>query len=319
MKKKLLILFLALCALCLFACGGGGLPDGEFKISGTFRTGHETAKAMDGDVSTGWICRKKANETTFQELKIDFGRSTSFQTVRLDDTFAEGYTNKPPEFLQAPAIYNRGDVSSLQRGTTPANVINGSADGQSWISSAIPTEDAPQWIYLSLQEPVDALKLELNNQMNNSIPRHFALYTSETALASGASVSDPSNYALLCEMTENEENVVTIEPEAETRITDVLLVIYSQVNEGEPCEASLDELLFYGSAEGYTETHQPVHFLMMYSQDDISYEVFLEVNGNADTVYETTLDRMITCRFVKYLIFEENNNNYPSIGELSFT
>ena len=320
MKKIFVFVMLVVLALST-ACGEPSLPEGELTLTaGTFRTGYPADYAMDGNTETGWICRKKASDANFQILTVDFGKAMTFQTVTLDDSFADGYTNTPPEDIQKQVVYNRGNVSSLEPGSSPANVISGSADGQSWISAEVPTEDAPQWLYISLREPVSTLRLVLNNQMNNSVPTAFRLYVSSSALGRDPEIyTDPNNYTLLKEETENENNVIEYVLDEETVISDLLLIITSQTNEGEPCVASLDEILFYESAEGYTETHQPVRFTMMYSMDGGSYEVFLEETANYSPVYQKTLDQAITCRFVRYLVFEEYNRNYPSIGELSFT
>lgn len=320
MKNKIVWLVMFCCLLGLCACGSSELPEGEFTVTATFRTGYPAENAMDQDVSTGWICRKKASDTNFQVLTVDFGKTVTFQTVTLDDSFAEGYTNTPPDYVQKQVVYNRGNVSSLQSGTNPANVINGSADGQSWISAEIPTEEAPQWLYLSLSAPLATLKLTLNNQMNNSVPVAFRLYTAPQALGRDPEVyTDPGNYTLLAEESQNTENILEYELEQETVIQDLLLVITRQTNEGEACVASMDEIFFFESAEGYVETHQPVRFTMMSSMDGVNFEVFLEENSNYNAVYTKELEQPITCRFVRYLVFEEYNRNYPSIGELSFS
>jgi hypothetical protein len=107
------------------------------------KTGFEAIACIDGDLTTGWVGAKKASESSFQYLTVDFGLTKNFTTITLDDTFNGGYTNKKPEDVRLTASYNAGDASSLASGSGLSNVLNGSADGQSWKSETIPTASGP--------------------------------------------------------------------------------------------------------------------------------------------------------------------------------
>ena len=324
MKKFVLALAL-LPAFVLGACGDKGLPEGELKVTATYRKEHVAERAMDNDITTGWVGKKKANDRNGpQVVNIDLGKETTFSSIKIDDTFAAGVTNKAPDYLKTSVTYNRGDCTSLKAGTSVANVVNGAADGQSWKSSAIPTTENSQDIYLSLQEPVEVLKLELNNEMNNTVSKNFAVYYSAEAL--GRNQYDVfDNYTLLFEKTDNTEMNVEYIPSQGVTIGSLWIKYYEQTNEQGACEASLDEIVFYGSAEGYTEDHFPTHFILMVSNNGKTYDTFYEERANVSGVWEKTIAEMtdgekesVKYRFIKYLVYEESNNNYPSIGEISF-
>ena len=86
-----------------------------------------------------------------------------------------------------------------------------------------------------------------------------------------------------------------------------------------PLSASLDEFLIYGETpEFYFEEHQPIKFSFLGSNDGKTFDVIVEVGGNYSSVWTYNLKSAVSYRYIRYIVFEENNNNNPSIGESKF-
>lgn len=325
MMKRCIGVFLAIaCAFGLAACkdkGVGENPTGELRFSAkNTKDGYDPSAVMDGSLTTGWICSKKATESNFQVFDIDFGEVKTFTTITLDDSMTAGYTNRKPEYIAQTATYQNGNASSVGEGTLAA-VVSGAADGQSWKSDAIPTAEAPQWIWLSLANDVDVKKIELNNEMNNSVLVSYEVYYSAEAhdRRNEAEYTDVESYVLLDKKTDNAENIIEIESEESIRVRDLFIKVFSQQNEGVDVVASLDEVLLYGETpDDYFENHQPEKFTIMGSVTGTEFDILVEVNGNYDTVWTYTLAEAVSYRYIRYVVFAEYNNNYPSIGEISF-
>ena len=66
------------------------------------------------------------------------------------------------------------------------------------------------------------------------------------------------------------------------------------------------------------EEHQPVQFTFMGSNDGKTFDIITEVSGNYETVWQYVSSVELTYRYIRYIVFSEYNNNYPSIGELKF-
>lgn len=311
--------------IVLTGCGTSA-PSSESTIDKTTvsalntKAGFDPQAIVDGDLTTGWVGGKKASESSFQYLTVDFGKEKTFSSLTLDDTFTGGYTNKKPDYVSESVSYNAGDASSLAAGSGLSNVLNGSADGQSWKSEAIPTASAPEWIWLSLASPVAVTKLELNNEMNNSVSTSFELYASKSAHnRREKTYTDTTTYDLLKKEESNTNNVYSFTLEQSTTISDLLLKIYHQENEGAAVVASLDEILFYGPTPAdYHEDHEPIKFAFMGSNDGKSFDMMKEVGGNYESRWSFTNPTAWNYRYVRYVVFEEANNNYPSLGELIF-
>ena len=326
MKKIISVLLTVACLVGVTACkkDKGAVstpPKGELTFTAAnTKSGFEPSAVMDGDVNVGWVGSKRATESNFQIFDIDFGDTKSFSTITLDDSFSAGYTNRRPDYVAKTVAYGDGNALSVGDGTV-AGVLSGAADGLSWMSDAIPTEETPQWIWISFSEPVSVKKLELNNEMNNSVSVSYELYYSSEAHNSNEEhYTDITTYTLLDSSTDNEENIIEIELEEAITIRDLFFVVYSQQNEGVDVVASLDEFLVYGETpEDYYESHQPVKFSFLGSNDGKTYDVIVEEGGNYSDVWSYTLASSVSYRYIRYIVFAENNNNYPSIGELSFT
>lgn len=325
MKKIISLFLIFICSLSVVACGNkkeSQPPKGELTFTANnTKKGFNPSAIMDGNVNEGWVGSKKATESSFQVFDIDFGEAKKFTTITIDDTFVDGYTNRKPDFVKKEAVYQNGNASSVGDGTL-AGVLSGSADGQSWKSESIPTNENVQWIWLSLSETVDVKKLELNNEMNNSVVVSYEIYYSSTAhnRRDEEEYTNPENYALLDKNTNNEENIIEINLEDVIQVRDLFIKIYSQENEGEAVIASLDEILFYGETpDDYYEYHQPEKFTLMGSTNGKTYEIITEVNGNYEQIWTCTLDKAVTYRYIRYVVFAEYNNNYPSIGEITFS
>lgn len=322
MKKKICLLLVAVVACFFCACGGGEQPKGEptFTANHT-KDGYSASAVMDGNTEIGWVGGKKATESNFQVFNIDFGEQRTFSKITLDDSFADGYTNRPPEYIKKTVVYGEGNASSVGSGSTLVNVLSGGADGLSWTSEEIPSKENAQWIWISLSEQAEIKKIVLNNEMNNSVPVSYELYYSENAhnRRKPEKYTDVSTYTLMQKKTDNEENVVEIESEEAIVVRDVFLKIYSQQNEGTEVIASLDEILFYGETPAdYHEEHQPEKFTLMGSTDGKMFEVIVEVAGNYDAVWTYRSEKKLSYRYIRYIVFAEYNNNYPSIGEMTF-
>ena len=323
--KKFISVFLAFtCALGLAACkdkGTGEPPAGELSFSANnTKDGYNPSAVMDGSLTTGWIGSKKATESNFQVLDIDFGEVKTFTTITLDDSMSAGYTNRKPDYIPQTATYQNGNASSVGDGTLAA-VVSGAADGQSWKSDAIPTADAPQWIWLSLASDVGVKKIELNNEMNNSVPVSYEVYYSTEAhnRRNEEEYTNVESYILLDKKTDNEENIIEIELDEEVQVRDLFIKVFNQKNEDVDVVASLDEILLYGETpDDYFENHQPEKFTIIGSVTGTEFDVLVEVNGNYDTVWTHTLAEAVSYRYIRYIVFAEYNNNYPSIGEISF-
>lgn len=324
MKKWISVLLALTCAFGLTACkdkGAGEIPAGELKFSANnTKNGYNPAAVMDGSLTTGWVGSKKATESNFQVFDIDFGVMKTFTKITLDDSMAAGYTNRKPDYLPQTATYQNGNASSVGDGTLAA-VVSGAADGQSWKSDTIPTVDAPQWIWLSLASAVDVKKIELNNEMNNSVSISYEVYYSAEAhnRRNEEEYTNVASYVLLDKKTDNEENIIEIELDESIQVRDLFIKVFNQQNEGVDVVASLDEVLLYGETpDDYFENHQPEKFTIMGSVTGTEFDVLSEVNGNYDTVWTYTLSEAVSYRYIRYVIFAEYNNNYPSIGEISF-
>lgn len=324
MRKLTCALLISLCLLSTVSCGKkqeSQLSKGELSFSAVnTKSGFEPSSVMDDDLTVGWIGSKKATESNFQVFDIDFGEVKTFSSITLDDSFLGGYTNKKPDYVGKTVVYNNGNASSVGDGTL-AGVLSGGADGQSWKSEVIPTAEAPQWIWISLAESVDVKKLELNNEMNNSIPVSYELYYSADAhnRRNEEEYTDVSTYTLLDKQTENTENVIEIELEEKITVRDLFLKIYVQQNEGVDVVASIDEILVFGETPAdYYEEHQPVKFTFMGSNDGNVFDVIVEELGNYNSVWSYSLTTAVSYRYIRYIVFAEYNNNYPSIGELTF-
>ncbi|MBR2968514.1 MAG: hypothetical protein IKC36_01585 [Clostridia bacterium] len=323
--KKLCLLLAVLTVFSLSACGNKE-KKGELTLSAAHtKNGYSASAVLDGNVNVGWIGGKKATEANFQTFDIDFGEEKTFTKITLDDTFADGYTNRRPDYIRTQVSYQTGNVSTVGEGSALANVLSGGADGLSWKSEAVPSADAPQWLWISLSADATVKKIELNNEMNNSVPVNYELYYSSTAHSSrkqqdgSYAYLDTSTYTLLATDNDNEENIVEHEVDEAITVRDVLIKVYSQQNEGADVVASLDEIMFYGETPAdYHEEHQPVQFTFMGSNDGKVYEIITEVNGNYDSVWTFTATAELSYRYIRYIVFSEYNNNYPSIGELKF-
>ena len=327
MKKLICLLVATACLVGTVSCkkkneSESVPPKGELTLSAVnTKSGFNPSSAMDGSLTSGWVGSKKATESNFQVFDIDFGDVKSFSTITLDDSFTDGYTNRRPDYMAKIATYQNGDVSSLAQGTTPAGLLVGEADGQSWKSENIPTQENPEWVWLSLSSAVEVTKLELNNEMNNSVPVSFELYYSAEPhnRRNPEEYTDLSTYTLISKITDNTENIIEIELEEKITVRDLFLKVYSQQNEGEAVIASLDEILLFGDTpDDYYEEHQPVKFTFMGSNDGTTFDVIVEEFGNYNVVWAHTLETAVSYRYIRYIVFSEYNNNYPSIGELTF-
>ncbi len=315
--KRIVCALVALCfAFCLSACALQP-AEGPLVVTATSREGHDAALAMDGDVSTGWIGARKANDTTPQILNIDLGRRVSFSKVTIDDSFADGYTNRKPEYVAAKPAFRRGDATSISVGTSIPNLFTGTADGRGWKSEEIPSDTAPQKVYFTLSSALQVQKLTFDNDMNGTVPAKFAVYyTPEQVDGDGL---DENNYELLAEVKDNADAVCDIELQSVVSVRSMLIVIYSQTGENGATEAEMDEIFFYvATPDDYSEPHYPVRFHLMGSVDGETYEIFAEENGNYSEIWEKEFSSALEYRYIKYLLFEENGNNYPSIAEISF-
>jgi len=104
--KRIVCALVALCfAFCLSACALQP-AEGPLVVTATSREGHDAALAMDGDVSTGWIGARKANDTTPQILNIDLGRRVSFSKVTIDDSviYETRISNRTTKCCQSTAF-----------------------------------------------------------------------------------------------------------------------------------------------------------------------------------------------------------------------
>lgn len=320
--KRIVAFLLAIAAVIIFVgCGNGeqSEQEGEKKASAmSFKAGFTPDKAIDGDITTGWICKKKASETNMQVFNIDLGRQTEFSKITIDDSFAAGYTNKKPAFLQISAVYAKGDTSSIKSGTAPSNVVSGSADGLSWETENVPTEENPEWLWISLEDAVKVSRIELDNDINNAVAESYELYVSGTS-HTGKTCLDVSTYSLVKTETENDEKKVIIDFDEEMTIKDVLLKVKSSVSEGIAVTASLDEIFFYGSVpEDYTEEHYPVKFSILGSVGGDTFNEICTENSNYLSVWERELEQPVKYRYIRYVVFEEYKNNAPSLGEITF-
>ncbi|MBQ7372979.1 MAG: hypothetical protein IJW64_00210 [Clostridia bacterium] len=323
MKKFISLLLAITCILGVSSCKKESeQPKGELTLTAVnTKNGFSPDSAMDGDVNVGWVGSKKATESNFQVFDIDFGEKKTFTTITLDDSFNDGYTNRRPDYVPKTVTYQNGNASSVGDGTL-AGVLSGSADGQSWKSDAIPTSENAQWIWLSLAEDALVKKLELNNEMNNSVPVSYEVYYSQTAhnRRNEDEYTDVSTYSLLDKQTENTENIIEIELDEEITVRDLFIKIFVQQNEGVDVVASIDEILFYGETPSdYYEEHQPEKFTIMGSNDGKTFEVIKEVSGNYQAVWTYASETSLTYRYIRYIVFAEYNNNYPSIGEITFS
>ena len=318
MKKFIALVLFAFLLFSLCACGDPTQGGGPITVTANSRDGYAASNAADGDLTTGWIGSRKANETVPQLVDIDLGSQRTIRKITIDDTFAAGFTNEKPEYLAQSVIYGRGDASSIEGGSSVPFILNGAADGQGWKSEDVPTRDDPQWLYFSLRQSCETTKIVLDNEMNNSVIQSCSIYYSAEPIDENKDLSDPSNYTLLTDITDNTENVKEIVLEESITVSNMLILFRSQVNEGEQVVASLDEIFFYAPVgDNYSEPHQPVRFHIMGSNDGNTYETFIEENGNYSEVYIKELDTPVSYRYLRYLLFEEYNNNYPSIGEFT--
>ncbi len=327
MKKIICFLIAIACVFSTVSCkknngDESSQPKGELTVTAkNTKSGFNPSAILDGDVNVGWVGSKKASESNFQIVDIDLGEQKTFTTITLDDSFVSGYTNRKPDYVSKTATYQNGNASSVGDGTL-AGVLSGSADGQSWKSEVIPTEDAPQWIWLSFSESIQVKKLELDNAMNNSVAVSYELYYSEEPhnRRNEEEYTDVSTYTLLSKKTDNTENIIEIELEESITVRDLFLRVYSQQNEGVDVVASLDEVLVYGETpDDYFEAHQPIKFSFLGSNDGKTYDVIVEENGNYSELWTRTLTSSVSYRYIRYIVFAEENNNFPSIGELSFS
>ena len=327
MFKKKVFLALALVSVLSFsACGGGQ----TIVTANGFNKDHAPALAMDGDVATGWIDTRKASENEPREVTIDFGAKKTFNKVVLDDSFKAGMTNEVPEYAKKAVTLQRRcyNATTLQEGTAVTNLVDNSVE-TGWASSEIPTTSAPQAVWFSLGETVTVTKMDFDNDMTGTALKNYKIYYAETNLDRD-NVSNKENYTLLCEATDGMDTIIEYIPDEAMTVGSIYVEIFEQDNEGTACEASLDKVYFYedADAETYTEDHFPVSFILMFSKDGVNYTAesadtenykdYIKETYNVSAVYERTLTAPVTCRYVKYLVFEESNNNLPSIGELKF-
>lgn len=320
--KKIIALVTAVLLFAFFVgCGKSETPEkeGEMKASAmSFKAGYTPEKAIDGDISTGWICKKKASETNMQVFNVDLGKQTEFCKIIIDDSFSAGYTNKRPAYLKKTVTYLNGNTSSIKAGTSVSNVVSGAADGLSWETENVPTEEAPEWLWISLEECVTVVKIEINNEINNSVPVSFELYVSETE-HTYKNCTDVSDYTLVKKEEANEDKIISVEFEEAVGVKDALLIVRKQQNEGQDVAASLDEMIFCGEVpEDYTEEHYPVKFSILGSVKGNEYEEICFEKSNYLSVWEKELDKSVKYRYIRYVVFEEYNNNAPSIGEIRF-
>ena len=318
MKKIVCVSVALLCVLSMAACGSEPAT-GDLTLTAPARDGHEAALAMDGDVLKGWVGKNRASEDFPRTFDIDFGKRTTFSRITLDDSFTDGYTNKKPAYVRQNITLARNayDATSIAGGTSVPNLFRGEADGQNWASAEIPTEEAPQFVYFTMSGACSVQRLVLDNAMNSSVMTHFAIYTSENAVQSDRLL--PESYTLLQEVEDNTQKTFELNLEAPVTVKSMLLAVYGQKQQDEDAVAMLDEIFFYAvTPEDYTEPHYPVRFFLMGSNDGETYETFVEEYGNAEAVWVKELEKSVTYRYVRYLLFEENGNNYPSIGEIKF-
>ena len=57
----------------------------------------------------------------------------------------------------------------------------------------------------------------------------------------------------------------------------------------------------------------------MGSNNGKEFEEICVEPANYQSVWEKTLDEAVSYRYIRYIVFEELNNNYPSIGEITFS
>lgn len=320
--KKIIALATVLFLIVFYVgCGKTETPEreGEMKVSAmSFKAGYTPEKAIDGDISTGWICKKKASETNMQIFNVDLGKQTEFGKIIIDDSFSAGYTNKRPAYLNKTVNYLTGNTSSIKAGASVSNAVSGAADGLSWETENVPTEEAPEWLWISLEESVAVKKIELNNDINNSVPVSFELYVSGTE-HNDKNCTDVSGYTLVKREEANEDKIINVEFEETIEVKDTLLIVRKQQNEGQDVAASLDEIIFSGEVpEDYAEDHYPVKFSILGSVKGDEYEEICFEKSNYLSVWEKELDKPVKYRYIRYVVFEEYNNNAPSIGEIRF-
>jgi len=95
-----LLLFPALAGAALAGCSSAVDPSkATATLSSTRAYGKNTAeKAMDGDLTSGWISAGMPSETNIPVLEVNFDRKAAVTSITIDDSFAGGRTTEIKEY-----------------------------------------------------------------------------------------------------------------------------------------------------------------------------------------------------------------------------
>lgn len=322
MKKILcLVLAVAFCMVALTACGGGKSAKG-ISPTVTSRTQTKSGKLsyiVDGKNDTGWVANKKARSGNYITVEMDFGDNVSFNSITLNDTFDGGYTNEKDPYERAEVEFGDGIASTTESGYGQAGVISSNESDTGWKSTAEPEEGNPQWLWISLKNPVTVNKLTVDTRADDSYAKNYEIFY--IAQTEGNTYGDATDYALLKADEDNTEKFFEIIPEENVVIQDIIVKIYEQeldLGEGEivPTAAYIGKITFY--TERTVFSHYPVNFLFQGKKDGGEYEVIVEERSNTEGVWKYTSKNTMVYRYVMYIVYEELEGNYPSLGEIIF-
>lgn len=312
-----LLLFPALAGAALAGCSSAVDPSkATATLSSTRAYGKNTAeKAMDGDLTSGWISAGMPSETNIPVLEVNFDRKAAVTSITIDDSFAGGRTTEIKEyetFLPSLKSSAFAYTSMPREGKTAIDVFAEETGG--WSAEAVPSAEAPQAFYGEFRTAAEVDRIVTDNSANDLVHRSFQLFVCETAVPQAEKLN-PSYEGWKTVLDEKENSGLQREKtfESTQTVRAVLYVLYEQEGENQP--ACLNGLYMQKKLDEPDGAHYPVDFNLLYSADGETYEI-VEVRKNDSPVYTYTFPEKTAIRSIRYLPLAEYGNNKPSVGEI---
>lgn len=317
-KTFLITFIIVISILFSVGCSGGADPNSVQKIATSTRAyGENTAdKAIDGDLSTGWVSAGIASEINSPYFQLEFDEMVSVSSITINDDFLNGRTTEVQNFETViPSVKSAAfKYTSIPNENRTAIGVFSENSENGWECEAVPSEDAPQAFYGEFRSPIQVDRLVVDNYENSIVPISFSVYVSKEAVSDEYKLNaEYEGWQKVASFEENDQIKVYQEFSQTLNVRSVLYVVKKQSSES--LGACLRGLYFQQKLDKPDQAHYPVDFNILYSKDGLVYEI-IEIKGNDKPVYTYVFEKSVELKFLRYLPITEYGGNKPSIGEI---
>ena len=277
---------------------------------------NKAERAIDGDLTTGWVSSGAVSETFIPMLTVEFEKKVKVSSITIDDSFSAGRT-KEVENYQTVSPSSKASAfkytSIPSEGKTAVGIFNEN-ESSGWMTDVAPTTEAPQAFYGEFRQGLQTEQLVLDNEEYGVAPVAFKLLVSESVVPDSDKLNpDYEGWTVMLDMTDNDDIYIKKTLESSMNIKSVLYVVYQQ--DSKKLGACLGGLYLQQKAEVLDTAHYPVAFDILYSEDGETYEI-IEVRRNDSPVYTYVFEEEAEIKSIRYIPKEEYDGNKPSLGEI---